>query len=339
MSDPDDHDLENPSFQDVDDFWNIALEDPKQSTRETENFHDNNNNNDSETSSSCCAETTKQYYIPVSWKKSRDERETETILNLAPLAKADGAWSALGADAWFGSAILSAILLQSLQQFRDDDDNNKAYDNDLLLNLWRNLGSNTGSIFTALELGSGAVGLSGLVMASVLGQVHHSEQQITVLLTDCEDDVLKQLQANVHANEETLAALSTAVMDVQVQVLDWNDAATIMTKNNILSSQLRLVIGSELIYTQDTAHACATLILALLRQQPDLVVLIVQVADRPGFEDIFLPLLSKETTVQLKVKAISFDTFEMATRIMSQSMGGTLDRHEFVSCWIANRNN
>jgi hypothetical protein len=46
-----------------------------------------------------------------------------------------------------------------------------------------------------------------------------------------------------------------------------------------------------------------------------MVVLIVQVAHQPGFEDIFLPLLSKETTVQLKVKAISFDTFEMATTI------------------------
>jgi hypothetical protein len=35
-----------------------------------------------------------------------------------------------------------------------------------------------------------------------------------------------------------------------------------------------------------------------------MVVLIVQVAHQPGFEDIFLPLLAKEPTVQVKVKGL-----------------------------------
>jgi hypothetical protein len=89
-------------------------------------------------------------------------------LQTQPFPATDGIWSPVGAAAWYSSALLATILLV------EDDE--------------------TGSIFpkhcsrpVILELGSGAVPLSGSACAIALGR--HFEQA-TVLLADNNPPVL-----------------------------------------------------------------------------------------------------------------------------------------------------
>jgi hypothetical protein len=106
---------------------------------------------------------------------------------------------------------------------------------------------------------------------------------------------------------------------------------------------LQLVIGSELVYTTETARACANSVAFLLERYPRLLVVIIQVIHRDGWSNVFLPLLrehdaSSNTTTTRNIviheECIPVDCDTMARGMIPA--GGTLDRFDFGACYIYN---
>jgi hypothetical protein len=175
-----------------------------------------------------------------------------------------------------------------------------------------------GGCRTIIELGSGAVGLSGFVCALALDayDYHHHHNNNNnhknqpsnngghttwkVLLTDNDARVLEQLERNLKANHDALlASRRTNNVHIEVMAWDWKDDHPTTPHNNNNNNNnnklvqpddqdhdVVLVIGSELVYTKETATACANLMVRLLQQYPDIEIWIVQVADRYGWWDI-----------------------------------------------------
>jgi len=232
-------------------------------------------------------------------------------LKVSSLAESEGIMSPLGAQAWHASSLLAAYLI--LHQ--DSLFENTIRDEEI----------------HCLELGSGAVGLSGMALAAVLDKTYpHS----SILLTDLtsESGILENLQENVQRNKP-----SYPNGDVRVQPLDWNDYTDHESAPSLPS--LDLVVGSELVYTEETAIACAAVITRLLHDNPNLTVLIIQVTDRPGFETHFLPLLQTNFVVRVQ-QPLDAELHEAASRTVAgvgEQLGGTLDRFAYGACWIRRR--
>lgn len=282
--------MTNPSRQ-LDDFWTIALSDeaPPNNERDEDDedpFLDNLQ----------VAQRLKTYLLD------------GITLTVSSLPQTEGIWSPLGAQAWHASSLLASYLI--------------SHGNDLLVFEKINSGDNV----TVLELGSGAVGLSGMTLAAVLENTNRSA---SVLLTDLpEDGILENLQDNVNRNKSSFPNI-----DVQVQPLDWMDYISAATVPSL--PPLDLVIGSELVYTEETARSCAAVVTRLLKDNPKLSIVIIQVMDRPGFESHFLPLLNDfEIRIQQPLDA---ELHEAASRIVASAgdqLGGTLDRFAYGICWI-----
>ena len=286
--------------QDNDDFWNIALSEESvkdasfqsqdEDVDDEEDYYDSKEN-------SAVAKFTK-YHLPT----------TDVTLRLQSLPSTDGVWSPLGADAWYASALLASLLLTTTTIEDDNKDNNDC---------------------VVLELGSGAVGLSGLACAVALAnQMKKSMTKAKVILTDNDATVLKALQRNVETNREAILALCDTVQ-VEVQHLDWKDGF-----HSLGSSPLDLVIGSELVYTKDTAIALCHLLEELLmdNNHQRLKICVVQVTDRFGWLDIVLPHLESIDGVIIRSESISSDIHDLACTMIP--MGGTLDRHAYGAVWI-----
>lgn len=234
-------------------------------------------------------------------------------LAVSSLPQNEGIMSPLGAQAWHASSLLAAHLVLHKDE------------------LFKNM-SNSHD-FNCLELGCGSVGLSGMTLAAVLNGIcciiHAS-----VWLTDLPDDgILDNLRKNVIRNEAMFPNVT-----LRVEPLDWVD----FTTNNVsvpTLPPLDLVIGSELVYTEETAVACAAVVTRLLQDNPNLLVVIIQVMDRPGFETNFLPLLQKNFDVRIQ-QPLDAELHEAASRIVASvgdQLCGTLDRFAFGSCWIKRR--
>jgi Lysine methyltransferase len=227
-----------------------------------------------------------------------------------------GIASPLGAQAWYGSALLSAVLIDP----RSDD--------------LREALADAGA---ALELGSGAVGLSGLVLACVLAQRQHRRTSPGVpsklFLTDHDEQVLRQLQKNVTRARGQLSQEhpDATLVDITVCRLDWNVVAAIPP--DVRDADIRLVVGSELVYTARNAKACAEMILALLDANPRALVVIVQVTDRDGWSAVFLPTLLESNCVIVKTEPIDPSWHELASSMIP--LGGTTDRFDFGVCYIS----
>jgi Lysine methyltransferase len=227
-----------------------------------------------------------------------------------------GIASPLGAQAWYGSALLSAALIDP----RSDD-----------------LREALADARAALELGSGAVGLCGLALACVLAKHQHRRLSPGVpsrlFLTDHDEQVLRQLQANVTraARQLTQEYPDAMLADVSVCRLDWNDVAAIPPDAH--DADIRLVVGSELVYTAHNAKACAEMILALLDANPRALVVIVQVTDREGWSAAFLPTLLESNHVIVKTEPIDPSWHELASSMIP--LGGTTDRFDFGVCCIS----
>lgn len=286
-------------------FWAIALEhtsDPRPSSSSESEDEDSDVNWHATTTAYELLGPT----IPI-WK-----------LHLAPLAQNEGIWSPLGAQAWYGSALLSVILLSRLES---------------MIKVTQKV--------TALELGSGAVGLSGLALIWRLAHCSCDDNQDTleqrqhrVILTDNEPRVLKKLQENITMNlarmRRTIPA-TTILPEVQVRPLDWNESAQ---QTLPLESQgLDLIFGSELVYTRETANACAAIVSNLLDQHRKAKVVIVQVTDRDGWSNIFVPYLQERFSVT--ESTIDREIHDAATRMIPH--GGTLDRMDFGLLIVTSR--
>jgi predicted nicotinamide N-methyase len=266
--------MPNTIENDLDGFWQIALDSTSEGPWRDEDDSDKDGDEDSARISF--------YRLPT----------TNITLQAQPLPATDGIWSPVGAAAWYSSALLATILLVEDVE--------------------------TGSIFpkhcskpVILELGSGAVSLSGLACAIALGR--HFEQA-TVLLTDNDSPVLDQLKVNVDRNQKHFPKH----VDIQVQSLDWNDSDSL--DSSVLS--LDLVIGSELVYTQETATACTDQLVHLLERHPKLRVVIVQVTDRFGWNEILVPRL-ESVGARISQLSLSSETHELASTMIQ--FGGAFD--------------
>ena len=279
-----------------DDFWRVAMSGDE--TALSDRHYDETDDESSRTGQQ--APSLKTYLFP-----------NGVTLEVSTLPETQGIFSPLGSQAWHASLLLASYLI-SRQDF--------IFENSLL----------PGNIITALELGSGAVGLSGLTLAAVLGKICPSAN---VLLTDLpEYGILTNLQDNVTRNQTAFPNVN-----VQVQPLNWMDYSASNTSVPHLPP-LDLVVGSELVYTRETATACAAVVTRLLQDNPMLVVLIVQVMDRPGFKTHFLPLFQEQFHVRID-HPLNENLHDMASEIVASSaevqhLAGSLDRSAYGACWI-----
>jgi predicted nicotinamide N-methyase len=256
-------------------------------------------------------------------------------LRLLPLKKQECEVFPLGAEAWYGSALLVALLVQT-------EEHNKIHEH---INDCYQRGMRT---INVLELGSGAVGLAGLVAGlSITGYLHtiarnNDHPKCRVILTDHEPNVLQQLEQNIQSNQVKLKHQfpKNDLPEYAVQNLDWNDDVevnSLLDENDIAERHWQLVIGSELIYNDATSYACINIVLQLLQSNPDVVIVIVQIADRDGWNDIFVPTLRKTRGIcvheESPLTSNSVFLHEVATKLIPH--GGTLNRYsDFAVCYI-----
>ena len=350
--------------EDEDEFWQVALEQEdkgfivgRSDSEDDMTIH----SDDNERFESHHARAI-TYKIP--WKSAAtqdgDAASTTAILplKLSPLPNADGIWSPLGAQAWHASSLLVAYALQStILKSKDDDGQQGEHLTISLLSKhiesWFAAAHHEHETFTALELGRGAVGLAGIVMGLILAQYasssgdddntqdrkHQLHMAPRVILTDNDTKVVKNLQQNV---DKTLSGLlanndSSVPMpllpDLQVQHLDWDQYQTSDLLQNTKAHSLQLIFGSELVYTGETAKACANIVLELLRANPDALVFILQVTDRDGWTNVFLPTLYQCDHLKAVEETMEHsELHQLAATIIPP--GGTLDRFAFGGCYI-----
>jgi hypothetical protein len=90
------------------------------------------------------------------------------------------------------------------------------------------------------------------------------------------------------------------------------------------------------VYTHDTARACSKIVLALLRDNPDALVFILQVTDRDGWSNVFLPSIRRNDDLVVIEESIqNSDLHDLAASLIPQ--GGVLDRFAFGACYIFNK--
>jgi Lysine methyltransferase len=311
-----------------DDFWMIAMDD--RTGREGYvrwDVGDNEGEDDVDDS----AKTT-SYRIP---SMISEDRDSGTVtLKLRPLPPTDGIWSPVGADAWYASALLAALLIQK-------DTHNATFRHPFsnVFSLESNNDEVREGCNVIVELGSGAVGLSGFVCALALddlihridGKVSRQAQEWKILMTDNDVPVLEQLGRNLQANQPPLKGVSSAAVSstkdrcqVEIAFWDWEEdqpAQGLQPKDNVV-----LVVGSELVYTKETADACVGLLLRLLRTYPDVEIWNVQVSDRYGWWEIVVPVL-QQNEIHVDKVPIAPEVHDMAMDMVQ--MGGTLDRYAY----------
>lgn len=275
---------------------------------------------------------------------------SSVTLELAQLPPEDGIWSPVGDHAWYSSALLTSLILQGEISVAMGENNNHG-----------STQAEEPKSIRVLELGSGAVGLSGISFAVALSQQPTRVPSWTVTLTDNDATLLKQLEANVQSNIRSGKIVLAGgenktpgnMQSIRVEHLDWdlggsnggddngidkNDNKDVANPDaNSQGGQLLaadVVIGSELAYTHETATALVTVLDALLRKNPSVQIWIVQVTDRYGWSEIVVPALEAKPNVVIESVPLSFDTHDMASTMIP--MGGALDRFAFGAFRIRN---
>mmetsp|Transcript_30524 Transcript_30524/g.65501 ORF Transcript_30524/g.65501 Transcript_30524/m.65501 type:complete len:358 (+) Transcript_30524:283-1356(+) len=284
---------------------------------------------------------------------------SSVCLELAPLVSDDGIWSPVGDHAWYSSALLTSLIVSGGEATEDRsilggfvaDPTGRCSSNDN-----NNRNKNNDGSFRVLELGSGAVGLSGMAFAAALSQHPERFPSWTVTLTDNDESLLKQLETNVRSNvlsknivlsgavvaAESESTRQPAEKNMRVEYLDWdlpgdddndsdNDTRT-RHREHLLSADV--VIGSELAYTSETATALTRVLFALLDKNPAVQIWIVQVTDRYGWSEIVVPALESRANTIVEGIPMSCDVHETASTMIP--MGGALDRFAFGAFCIRN---
>ena len=212
-------------------------------------------------------------------------------VRLAPLPMVDGIWSPVGADIWFGSAVLTALLLRR----RPSKD-------------------------VVLELGCGATALAGIAAGLSCGANK-------VYLTDNEPSVLRQLRTNVSSVVQQHDGLESRF---EVRCLDWADESLEGIED---VESIDHIIGAELVYTPEGGKACVGCVDRLLERFPQATVTIVQVTDREGWNEVFVPAM--EVKYRVRQEVVPADCHDEARRMVEH--GGSLDRFDLGVCYISNR--
>jgi hypothetical protein len=408
--------LQRTTMAEEDEFWNIALSLPSDPPHHRRSISQSSVNDNSDHNSN--DDDIQKYDDSADSDSINDDDDdnhatsplttyslptTPVTLEMRHLAPSDGVWSPLGAKAWYSSALLASMLLHALG---DDDEtsspsakqniatigaaNGKGEDGSASLcrpMLFREEIRSKKSL-TILELGSGAVGLSGMAMAVAMSRLRPGRtvadfpsstvanssaddpnggdsdvpKTSTIILTDNDPSVLVQLKTNVNHNQHSWATSSEtnamfATTTVHVKNLDWNHPSTIAqwTKefepecpkggidyfskikedpSESLTSNIDLVIGSELVYTDETAMACTKMLLHLLEAHPNISILIVQVTDRYGWDEVLVPRIH-DFGASIQPLVMSTETHDLASTMIIP--GGTLDRFAFGAVLIQNK--
>jgi predicted nicotinamide N-methyase len=344
MSADDDHGRREERQAEDDPFWNIALNCDANGgqTYTSGSIIDDDCSDDDGENFALGGKITK-YALP----------NSSVVLELAPLAAEDGIWSPVGDHAWYSSALLTSLILQgaSVPSEESNEDTEKNYGSNpngngigILANVSAGPEHDTVRV---LELGSGAVGLSGIAFAVALSQQYDRFPSWTVTLTDNDKSLLKQLAANVRSNnfsEEIVLPHSDGIADNQpfsetksicVEYLDWDvdsDDERWSSRNHFLAADV--VIGSELAYTHETATALVKVLSLLLDNNPNVQIWIVQVTDRYGWSEIVLPAMESRKNTRIESIPLTYDIHAMASTMIPR--GEALDRFAFGAFRISN---
>jgi hypothetical protein len=339
----------------VDDFWNIALYD--NSTRIDKDDDDDNEPFDADTSF-------RDYHNDGNTYKLSIPPYGCIHLNLIPLSITvqhnETAVIPLGAEAWYGSALLAAIFTELLSH-------NPSPTNGATTILQAYIDSNLqrgNYSINILELGSGSVGLSSLAAGlSVTGYMHQHQQhpanctlsehhsdptlskniECCVILTDSDPHVLQQLEYNIHTTTRKLQHQFSnryALPEFIVHHLDWNninDNAFPNINTNDNHNVPQLVIGSELIYNAHTARSCTNAVFQQLQYNPKAFVLIVNNVNRDGWDAIFLSTIYKTPGIRFVLETLTSSTHLHGIASNLIRPGGTLNPFsDFGVCCIWN---
>lgn len=248
-------------------------------------FSDGNNDIDYDDDEETCDRRTSIYRL----------QSPRIDFHLSSLPELSGAWSPVGAQIWHASAVLACLPF------------------------------NFDHVNTVLEIGSGAVGLSGLILAARM-----NEKSKSIILSDMEEDgILDQLQSNVDVNTSRLRGDNQVnLAQVCVESLDWREIKAI----DKLPS-LDLIVGSELVYTAETSKACASLINNLLAKNVQASVAIVQVFDRPGWSEFLALMYNKNIDI---IQPLPPEWHDRASELLCKEALGTLSRDDYGLCLIGN---
>ncbi|KAL3902727.1 MAG: hypothetical protein SGARI_005698, partial [Bacillariaceae sp.] len=169
--------------------------------------------------------------------------------------------SPVGADAWYSSALLTTLILQGVVNKNDNlPEQPDIFPRDRIESIDI---AQPKPPLRVLELGSGAKGLPGFAAAVTLSFLSKRFPSWTVTMTDNNTDCLAQLKLNVESNRHKILPIDTDEGDREINVdfLDWGDD---LYGDNSRLLNARVVIGSELVYTSETAHALVDVLSALL---------------------------------------------------------------------------
>lgn len=351
----------NPASDD--DFWNIALHNHDTERIDRDDDDDPYGSNDESTSTVV--------------RLHNNERNIAMYvlnippygcihLNLLPLSTIpvdnnDGnVMIPLGAEAWYGSALLAAMFMDIVGSNMCTDDSTMTNNSDGTTSILQTFlsshvqrGSDNVNI---LELGSGAVGLAGVVAGlSVTGYLHQqlrigtghgfhhgrtSNTECRVTLTDSEPPVLQQLEYNINNTTQQLSSQYSnqfAVPEFVVRHLDWENVNEFQYSHASSGDNrhaLHLVIGSELVYNVQTARSCAETVLQLLQINPYVLVMIVNNMNRDGWETSFLSTIYQTRGIRYELEALNRQVLHyMAANLVRP--GGTLNPFsDFCACYI-----
>lgn len=340
----------------VDDFWNIAL------YNESARIDSDKDDDDDEPFDAVA--TFRDHHSNGNTYKLNIPPYGCIHLNLIPLSIVvqDNETSVmpLGAEAWYGSALLAAIFTELLCH-HPSPTNGATTILQAYVNSYLQRGNYTINI---LELGSGSVGLAGLAAGlSVTGYMHQHQQQhanctisehhndhtlsnnieCCAILTDSDPHVLQQLEYNIHTTTRKLQHQYSSrytIPEFRVHHLDWNhindDAfPNIDTSDNHNVPQL--VIGSELIYNADTARSCTYAVFQRLQNNPKAFVLIVNNVNCDGWDTIFSSTMYKTPGIRFVLETLNNSTHLHSIASNLIRPGGTLNPFsDFGVCCIWN---
>lgn len=268
------------------------------------------------------------YSLP--WEAGGNANAGCVTLKLHSLPTWADSFSPLGADPWYGSALLASLFLCDCRT-----------DIGSINSVQQHIRSFTRKVpLRVIELGSGAVGLSAFAAALFILRHRADCESLLegiideVVLSDNDPEVLEQLKNNTKVasaafdERATVESLKNRVPNMRVHTLDWGDDS-----HEIDLAPFHLAIGAELVYTLSTAVACVKVVEKLLFCNRDILIVIVQVGNREGWRDTFLPKL-EAIGAFVVTEELPIEIHQQATKYVEQ--GGTLNAlKDFEVCFIS----
>ncbi|CAD5208345.1 unnamed protein product [Bursaphelenchus xylophilus] len=183
-----------------------------------------------------------------------------------------------GLSTWSAAYLLSNYLLQLQNDLQASADSNRE--------------------FRILELGAGC-GLAGIAVAS-----HFPNIRLTT--TDCDENVLQQLKANVKNNfgEENFIH--------EVRELDWLKTS----ENDVINEKFGMIIAADVIYDPELLEAFLNTVTLVLRRNSEAKAILAFKERNPDTFKLFMDTLARsKLEVTMKARTSSTDPFE--TKILT----------------------